>query len=85
MTVSIDPAGRLVIPKAIRDAVGITPGTPLEITVRDGIIEIEPPCARTRLSEVDGLVVVEYDDDTPELPAHVVDDVLGLLRAERGR
>ena len=31
-----------MIPKAIRSRLGLTPGEPLEITERDGRIEIEP-------------------------------------------
>lgn len=42
ITVAIDRAGRLVIPKEIREASGIEPGTPLIVTCREGRIEIEP-------------------------------------------
>lgn len=38
--VTIDRVGRLVIPKEIRDEAGIEAGTPLEVTCRDGRIEI---------------------------------------------
>lgn len=41
MSTTIDPAGRLVIPKAVRDAMGLTPGTPIDVTFVDGRIEIE--------------------------------------------
>ncbi|MDP8959432.1 MAG: AbrB/MazE/SpoVT family DNA-binding domain-containing protein, partial [Actinomycetota bacterium] len=41
MRVTIDKAGRLVIPKALRDAVGLVPGG-VELT-RDGAgVRIEP-------------------------------------------
>lgn len=41
-TITIDRAGRVVIPKEIRDAAGIEPGMPLVVTCREGRIEIEP-------------------------------------------
>lgn len=42
MTVTMDSAGRLVIPKDVRRDAGLEPGVPLDIRWRDGIIEIEP-------------------------------------------
>jgi AbrB family looped-hinge helix DNA binding protein len=42
MTITIDAAGRVVIPKELRDEAHLVPGVPLEIRCRDGRIEIEP-------------------------------------------
>lgn len=42
MTSTIDSAGRIVIPRDVREAAGLEPGVPLEIRVRDGRVEIEP-------------------------------------------
>jgi AbrB family looped-hinge helix DNA binding protein len=42
MIVTIDRVGRLVIPKEIREEAGIEPGMPLQVTCREGRIEIEP-------------------------------------------
>ncbi len=42
MTVTMDSAGRLVIPRSVRNEAGLEPGVPLDIRWRDGIIEIEP-------------------------------------------
>ena len=46
----MDAAGRLVVPKAIREAAGLVAGMPLAITVSEGRIEIAPAprarCAR---------------------------------------
>ena len=41
MRTTIDKAGRVVIPAAIRDRAGLTPGTELEITVDDTSVRIE--------------------------------------------
>ena len=42
MKTTIDSAGRLVVPKAIRQEAKLKPGVALEIAFRDGRIEIEP-------------------------------------------
>lgn len=42
ITVTIDRVGRLVIPKEIREQAGIEPGMPLQVTCREGRIELEP-------------------------------------------
>ena len=53
---TIDRAGRVVIPKAIREAAGLKLGTPLEIAYRDGRIVIEPK-SKMRLVRKGGLLV----------------------------
>jgi AbrB family looped-hinge helix DNA binding protein len=43
MHVSIDSAGRVVVPKQLRDELGFSPDTPLEIDVVDGHLELSAP------------------------------------------
>ncbi|HMD51984.1 MAG TPA: AbrB/MazE/SpoVT family DNA-binding domain-containing protein [Solirubrobacteraceae bacterium] len=43
MQVSIDRAGRVVVPKPLRDELGLAPGTALDIDVVDGHLELSPP------------------------------------------
>jgi AbrB family looped-hinge helix DNA binding protein len=43
MHVSIDSAGRVVVPKQLRDELGLSPDTPLEIEVVDGHLELSVP------------------------------------------
>jgi len=40
MKTAIDAAGRIVVPKPLREALGISPGQALEITANDGRLEI---------------------------------------------
>lgn len=42
MRTAIDAAGRIVVPKALRDELGLEPGRPLDIHARDGSLVIEP-------------------------------------------
>ncbi|HEY6324084.1 MAG TPA: AbrB/MazE/SpoVT family DNA-binding domain-containing protein [Thermoanaerobaculia bacterium] len=46
---SIDGAGRIVIPKAIRQQAGFQPGTLLTVRLREGRIEIEPSPREVRI------------------------------------
>jgi AbrB family looped-hinge helix DNA binding protein len=47
---TIDGTGRLVIPKAIRDRLGLHGNEQVEITERDGRIEIEPTSTGVELT-----------------------------------
>ena len=42
MKTTIDRAGRLVVPKAVREAAGLQPGVELNIDYQNGAIFIEP-------------------------------------------
>jgi len=60
MLVSMDRAGRVVIPKDVRDRLSLTPDTELEISVRDDAIQLEPVRRRgRRVIMVDGWPVIE--------------------------
>ncbi len=80
---AIDRSGRLVVPKALRDELGIVPGTPLRLRVRDGRLEIEPVYAAIRTVERDGLQVAELVEPQPELGEDEVRRARRRLR-ERG-
>jgi AbrB family looped-hinge helix DNA binding protein len=42
MRTAIDAAGRVIVPKSLRDQLGLAPGRELEIQARDGALVIEP-------------------------------------------
>ena len=43
MRTTIDGAGRLVVPKPLRDELGFAPGVELELSANDGRLEVTVP------------------------------------------
>jgi AbrB family looped-hinge helix DNA binding protein len=80
----MDSAGRLVIPKKVRQAAGLKPGALLEIQCRDGRIEIEPVPIELRFVR-HGRFVVALAKRRPSEPftAETVETMLEALRDER--
>lgn len=84
MSSTIDAAGRLVIPRAVRDAAGITPETKLNVRYRDGRIEIEPAPLDVDIVDVDGVAVAQPKTPIPVMSAADVERARGQVRDERG-
>ena len=80
MTTTMDAAGRLVLPKAIRERAQLTPGVPLEIRVVDGRVEIEPAAATVKLAKAGGFWVAAPAEEVPVLSQAEVDATLEGLR-----
>ena len=58
MTLAIDKAGRVVLPKPVRDRLGIHPGAELDMHVEaDGEIRLRVKKARPALERIDGVLV----------------------------
>jgi AbrB family looped-hinge helix DNA binding protein len=84
MKTTIDRAGRLVVPKKIRDAAGIVPGSELTIRVADGRIEIEPAPLEVRLVKRGSLTVAVPRNRVPPLTPEAVGQTLDRLRRRGG-
>jgi len=80
MRSTIDKAGRVVVPKAMREELGLTGGTEIEIGLVDGRIEIEPVSSHVRLERKRGRLVAASDREMPVLTS---DDVRALLEKLR--
>jgi len=72
MEAVIDQAGRIVLPKPIRDALGLLPGTRVDISSYGAGVQIVPAGRTARLIEEEGVLVAA--GETP-----VDDDVLFAL------
>jgi AbrB family looped-hinge helix DNA binding protein len=80
MRTAIDHAGRVVIPKPLRDRLGLTGSTGVEIDERDGVIEIRPlPLAVEVVETPDGPVAQPLEAVAP------IDDTIVRNALERAR
>jgi AbrB family looped-hinge helix DNA binding protein len=82
MRTTIDKAGRLVIPAAIRDKAGLAPGTTIEISLEETGVRLERIAAGPRLVRVGKRLVARptvAPDDRPRI------DVAALVEEERSR
>jgi AbrB family looped-hinge helix DNA binding protein len=82
MRTTIDKAGRVVIPAAVRERAGLSPGTSLEVTVDELGIRLERVAAGPRLVKVGRRLVAR-----PTVAADVRPsiDVAALVEEERNR
>lgn len=81
MTVTMDRAGRLVLPKAARERAGLVAGMPLEVRVVDGRVEIEPATTRVTVEKKGGFWIAKPIEAVPVLRQEDVDRTLDELRA----
>jgi AbrB family looped-hinge helix DNA binding protein len=77
---TIDRAGRIVVPKRIRERAGLAPGSRLVVRLRDGCVELEPEPSAVRLERRGGLVVAVPEAEGPGLTAAEVTDTQERVR-----
>jgi AbrB family looped-hinge helix DNA binding protein len=80
MKATLDSAGRIVVPKPLRQALGLKPGQPLEIRASDGRLEIEIAATPMRLQKRGRGVVAVPDSALPPLTADQVRETLERVR-----
>lgn len=77
METRVDAVGRIVIPKPLRDALGLTSGSTVDVSVYGAGLQVVPGGRTATLVEQDGVLVVtgetRIDDDV----------VFGLIDAGR--
>lgn len=80
MRTTIDGAGRIVVPKQLRDALQLRGGTVVEIRVRDGRLEVEPAAAAMTLVRRGRGLVATTEEPLPPLDADDIRSVTESLR-----
>jgi AbrB family looped-hinge helix DNA binding protein len=80
MRTTIDSAGRIVVPKSIRQELGLTGGQEVEITAREGRLEIEVAPTSMRLERRGRVVVAVPERELPALTADEVREALERVR-----
>jgi AbrB family looped-hinge helix DNA binding protein len=67
MEVTIDQAGRVLLPKPLRDALGLLPGTKVDVSRYGAGLQLIPAGRTARIVEEDGVLVAtgetQIDDD----------------------
>jgi AbrB family looped-hinge helix DNA binding protein len=62
MRVAIDGVGRLVIPKSVREELGVNGPTDLELTATDGRLELTVADVPARVEEREGFPVIVTEE-----------------------
>ena len=80
MRTTIDHAGRLVVPKPLREQLRLAGGTEVEVFVRDDQLVIAPVATPMRLVRRGKGTVAVTDEPLPTLSA---EDVRAVIEAQR--
>jgi AbrB family looped-hinge helix DNA binding protein len=85
MKTTIDAAGRVVIPKAVRIEAALEPGMDLMVRCRDGRVEIEPVPLPVKLVKRGHFLIAEPRVRVPPLSHETVERTRDRVRRERER
>ena len=77
MQTTIDAVGRIVVPKPLRDAIGLVPGSTVDISRYGSGLQLVPIGRTARLVEEDGVLVATGDTAIDD------DVVFGLIDTGR--
>lgn len=80
MRVAIDGVGRIVIPKPMREELGIDGPTELEITAANGKLELTVPYIKAHLEDRDGFTVIVPDEPVPPMTSAMVREAIERSR-----
>ena len=80
--VTLDRAGRVVLPKTLRDELHLSPGDTLDLTVKGDEVTLRPRRSATPLQKERGVWVFRTGEP---LTARETEDTLRNIRAQRQR
>jgi AbrB family looped-hinge helix DNA binding protein len=83
-TLTIDKAGRVVLPKPVRDALQISPGDSLELESSEDHIILRPAPSKGHMYKKQGLWVFD-SGSAGTISADAVNKTIRRVRAERHR
>lgn len=83
MRVPIDKAGRVVIPKGIRDQLGLREGQELDVDAHDGSIRLSVPAREMRVEGHGKQARLVVDGPMPPLTDEMVRDLIEAGRERR--
>ncbi len=75
----------MVVPKALRRALGLLPGSEVEMRVSDGRIEMEPAPLDVRMERRGGLLVAVPAEPVSPMPSSAVEETVASLRVDPSR
>jgi AbrB family looped-hinge helix DNA binding protein len=81
-TVTLDRAGRVVLPKAVRDKLQLSPGDIFDLTVQGDDVTLRPRRSSTPLQKERGIWVFRTGEP---LTTAETEEVLRNIRAQRHR
>ena len=81
--VEIDKAGRIVVPKKLRDALHLVPGTQLRIERTGDRLTLRPSTNMAQLIIENGVPLIFPADEAPILTGDMVTELIAQGRLER--
>ncbi|MBI2067323.1 MAG: AbrB/MazE/SpoVT family DNA-binding domain-containing protein [Deltaproteobacteria bacterium] len=81
LQIPIDKAGRVVLPKGIRDRLGLNAGTEFEVIEEPDRIILKPVPDRPKIIKENGWLKVEFK----ELPKETIRETIERIREERNK
>jgi AbrB family looped-hinge helix DNA binding protein len=80
MKTTIDAAGRVVIPKQVRDLAGLEPGAEVTVEFSNGKIQLEPASKPVKVVRKGSSFVLRAPKGTPPLTIEKVNEILERVR-----
>ena len=77
MHTTIDSAGRIVVPKVLRDQLGLQPGVTVDVSQYGAGLQLIPVGRTARIKKINGSFVAQSDTVVTD------DDIFGLIDAGR--